>query len=266
VDSGQEQDSVRAIAAGPLRTLAEHLTHRFVIRRRLPRPFPRLPLYVSTEGGLKYLKPSLHAIDRPLLDCTLAYVQPGSEVWDIGANLGLFSLAAAAICGPNGHVLAIEPDGWLSDLLARTTAAPGTRAAIDVVCAAAWREHALLPFNIAVRSRSTNYLSGFGSTQTGGSRSCRLTPAYPLDAFLEKFPPPDLIKVDVEGAEIEVLRGAKRCLKPRPILLLEVSSENMQLVSSILKPLGYRFMDGETKGHPTVSAPTYLTIAVPVEG
>jgi hypothetical protein len=49
-------------------------------------------------------------------------IRPGDVVWDVGANVGLFTFAAAAKTGPTGKVLAIEPDPWLGTLLRRSAA------------------------------------------------------------------------------------------------------------------------------------------------
>lgn len=148
--------------------MAEQATHRVVLRRRLPEPFPRLPFYVSSEGGLRYWRPSLRDVDPPLLRTAIRCVRPGSVVWDVGANVGLFAVAAAGLAGPEGLVVAMEPDTWLVSLLRKTASLGGYRAPIEVVPVAVCDENGLEGFSIARRSRSTNYLDGFGSTQTGG--------------------------------------------------------------------------------------------------
>lgn len=99
------------------RGLAEKITHRLVFRRRLPREFGRLPLYVSTEAGLKYLTRPADRLDPVLLEVTSAHVKSGMTVWDVGGNVGLFTFAAAALAGPSGSVLTFEPDIWLCSLL-----------------------------------------------------------------------------------------------------------------------------------------------------
>lgn len=109
-----------------LRHVLEQRTHRFVVPRRLPKPFSDTRLYVSSEGGLRYLGPSLDKLAPDLLRLVSDYVRPGSVVWDIGANLGLFTFAAAATAGLGGSVLAVEPDPWLVNLLTVLDRSGGT--------------------------------------------------------------------------------------------------------------------------------------------
>jgi FkbM family methyltransferase len=67
--------------------------------------------------------------------------------------------------------------------------------------------------------------SSFFSSDSFAAQSARRVEVRPLDSFLgsELMDPPDLIKADVQGYELEVLRGAKRCLEGAQLLLLEVS-------------------------------------------
>ena len=68
---------------------------------------------VSPSCGLRYLRWALGKVDPALFRWVEAYVKPGSVVWDVGANLGLFSFAAAARAGSDGAVVAFEPDTQL---------------------------------------------------------------------------------------------------------------------------------------------------------
>src|ERR1039458_10790336 len=104
----------------PLRRLAERLSRGVVLRRRLPRDFQRLPLFVTPEAGLRHWA-GLAGVDRHLLDMARELVKPGAVVWDVGANVGLFAFSAAAITGPSGLVVAIEPDVWLAHLMDRSS-------------------------------------------------------------------------------------------------------------------------------------------------
>jgi len=137
------------------------------------------------------------------------FVTPGAVVWDVGANVGLFSFAAANMAGPGGLVVALEPDAWLVATFAAQCARSTGRlsASKGRTCRGGLRRlrSDVLP---RARSRAANHLAEFGTTQTGGSREQQLVVAVTLDWLMDSMPAPSVVKIDVEGAELEVLKGA----------------------------------------------------------
>ena len=134
-----------------LRSALEQVTHRIVVRRRLPPPFAAARIYVSSEGGLRLLGRSMTQSDPELLGLAAETVRRGDTVWDIGANLGLFSFAAAVAAGPSGRVLAVEPDTVMAGLLRRSAASNSGQAQVDVLPAAVSDEESVARFHIARR-------------------------------------------------------------------------------------------------------------------
>jgi FkbM family methyltransferase len=252
-------------ADGPImRRTVERATHRFVIRRQLPSPFEGVRIYTSSEGGLRYLRPTLKRADPTLLRLIAEVVRPGHTVWDIGANVGLFSFAAAASAGPHGKVLAVEPDATLVSLLRRSAAINSACAPVDVLPVAVAADLTVSRFHIARRNRSTSYLDGFGTTQTGGIRTTELVPTVTLNWLAAHFPFPDVIKIDVEGAEMRVLAGAADVLEKAPTIICEVASCNAGAAARILASHDYTLYDGETSLNQrpplTIAPPTTLAI------
>lgn len=222
-----------------LRGFAERLTHRIVVRRRLPDEFDRAPIFVSSEGGLRYLTKSMNEVSPELLSAAQSVVEEGSVVWDVGANVGLFSAAAATLAGRSGSVLAIEPDVWLVRLLRRTAKFQGN---MEVLSVAVSDNVGVENLIVAQRSRSTNYLTGHGSTQTGGVREAEVVVTVTLDWLLEQFAAPDVVKIDVEGAELRALQGASLLLDNcRPTIVCEVRGEHRSDVLDLLASSGYAF-------------------------
>jgi FkbM family methyltransferase len=241
-----------------LRSAVERASHRVVVRRRLPPPFAGARIYVSTEGGLRYLARTMAAVDPALLRLAAEVVRPGDTVWDVGANMGLFSFASAVAAGPAGRVLALEPDTDLAGLLRRSAAGNTGHAPVEVLPAAVSDELSVARFHVARRNRATSHLAGFGTVMAGGVRSTQLVPTVTLDWLAARFPLPDVLKVDVEGAELTVLAGGTRVLAHCPTVICEVSAQNATAVSDILTGEGYTLYDGDRPADervPTAAAP-----------
>lgn len=160
----------------------------------------------------------LGAHEVPVQAWLAANVRPGFTVYDVGAHAGFFSLLCARLAGPAGRVVAFEPRAENAERLRASARANGfehitvdQRAVSDRPGDAAF---ALMSSTLEGRLASPG--------DTAGAR----VPTTTIDACVDAgMPPPDVIKVDVEGAEGAVIRGAARTIAARrPLLLLEVHS------------------------------------------
>jgi FkbM family methyltransferase len=189
--------------------------------------------------------PDISKADKPLIDICSEVVQPGTVVWDIGANVGLFSFCAAGKTGPAGIVYSVEPDTDLVTLLRHSSRSNPQAAPVEVLPFAVAERMAIQSFNIAARSRSANYLEGsFGSTQTGGVQETQRVISVTLDWLLTEIKPPSVVKIDAEGSEARVLQGGKRLLREhRPIVICEVADETSEEVTELLSEAQYELYD-----------------------
>jgi FkbM family methyltransferase len=241
------------------------------VKRRLPRAAGAGQLIASARvGGLKYLFKAAGDFDPELLRIAGLLIRKDDVVWDIGANVGLFSVAAAAHAGANGRVISVEADLDAVTLLNRTVQLRSAgHAAITVLPIAVGTAIGFVHFMIAARARAANAIKGYGSTQMGGVREERVLPSMNLDRLLEHFPAPQVLKIDVEGAENEVLLGAQSLLlHVRPLIYCEVASSNADDITALLRFHRYRIWDGATydgRGAGEVTHSTHNTVAIPEE-
>jgi len=249
------------------RAIAERVLRNLVFRRRFPPSFGSIPLLATPSAGTRFLFRPLAAIDPTLLSLISEWVRPGDVVWDVGANIGFFSFPAAHKAGQRGQVFAIEPDTWLVRLLRKSAKLqPPTSACVTVLQCAIASSLGVREFCLAARARSANYLAGYGSSQSGGEREKHSVVTVPLDSLLGALPAPNILKIDTEGAELEVLLGARTLIAScRPVVICEVGGENSSQVHALLVSLGYQILDGD-KPHgerrPLPHAP-WNTLALP---
>jgi FkbM family methyltransferase len=150
-------------------------------------------------------------------------LRPGDVMLDVGASHGLTATIASRRVGPRGHVHAFEPQvrvhaelerkrrrfGWSNVSSLRTLVGPKSGEAVLF-------EH---PYESEISSLSAGWNRGVGTE----SRHAMLS----LDDWAERTGPErvDLIKIDVEGAELGVIQGARRLLsRHRPALLIEINN------------------------------------------
>jgi FkbM family methyltransferase len=249
---------------GLLRTLAEKMSRNRVLIRHLPSDLGSARIFVSPDASLKHWSPRLRS---DLFDLAREFVHSDDTVWDIGANVGLFAVAAAQKAGPDGSVLAIEPDLWLAALLQHTAAVQGRNAApIHVMPVAVTNATGIGTLHIARRNRNSNHLSNIAEhSQAGGTRETLQVLCITLDWLLDLTSPPDLVKIDVEGSEIDLLHGSHRLLSEvRPILMCESQHRNRPAVTTILNRYNYNLYDWDAHPRVEVQTAAFNTLAVPV--
>ena len=159
----------------------------------------------------------LGTLERDKLARFVARLRPGMTVWDIGANVGLYTLPSARAVGPTGHVAAFEPMprnvGFLRRHLALNNLGHVT------VCAAAVNDS-----EGTLEMAEGDSPSEFHADPGGGWEVRAVT----LNAWLLESgsPPPDVVKIDVEGSDDAVLRGGARSFaKHRPPIFLAIHGE-----------------------------------------
>jgi FkbM family methyltransferase len=199
------------------------------------------------------------SVDPDLLRLASEIIQPGDVIWDIGANIGLFSFAAAAAAGPSGYVLALEPDTLLVGLLRRSALANHGLAPVEVLPAAVADEIGVARFHIARRNRATSHLDGFGTAQAGGVRTTELVPTVTLDWLATRFAMPSVVKIDVEAAELKVLSGGACVLRSQPTIICEVAGRNAATAADLLTTHGYTVYDA----HQSSDQRTPMAVAPP---
>jgi len=166
------------------------------------------------------------------------YLRPGMIFYDIGSNIGFFSLLAARIVGKDGRVIAFEADPEIAARLSENIARNDFHA-ISVEEKAVWSERGAVFF--ARTDPATSPDRGLGHVVANGADDTIRVDAVSLDEYVRTAPAPDFLKCDVEGAEVEVFRGAQRLLtEKRPVVLCEMhSAENHRVLLEEFTRLGY---------------------------
>jgi FkbM family methyltransferase len=189
-------------------------------KRKLPSEFGKTALYVSADARLQQLKFGRKAFDEELLKIAAKEIKSESVVWDIGANIGVFTFAAASIAY-KGSVLAVEADTFLVQLLKKSCYLKENRDLnVQVLPTAISNHDGVEMFLIANTARAGNCLetSAVRYPMMEGVREKLLVPTLTMDTLLNHFAAPNFIKLDVEGAELNLLEGARKVLEfVRPV-------------------------------------------------
>ncbi len=185
-------------------------------------------------------------------------LRQGDAFIDVGANVGYFSLVAANLVGKEGEVHGFEPSRSVYELFKASIAA---NAAHNVHASpiALWSSSGMVRLAKHHNSGLTHVVSGAAPS---GARGLEDAAAMTLDEYARSFihRPIKLVKIDVEGAEVHVLRGMTEILgSQRPHLIVEAADwllsrlgHGLEDMFALLEGYGYQAFDLE--GHATRSA------------
>jgi FkbM family methyltransferase len=198
-------------------------------------------LYVSTADlPLDHAHAGLivrGTLEPPVQEALRRLLAPGDVFYDIGANVGFFTIVGARLVGPTGRVIAFEPVPWCAHAVGRNIELNGFdhasiraeavggadgRARLLVVGEASWSHlestgrHADVRDEIDVAVVSLDSLVGAGT-----------------------IPPPDVMKIDTEGAELQAIEGARATIaEHRPAIVCELHDTNDAFLA-LMDELGY---------------------------
>lgn len=159
------------------------------------------------------------------------HVGGGDVLFDLGANLGHFTLLASHLVGPTGRVVAVEADGALVRFLRRHVE---MNSAGNVV---------IVPAAVGGRNGLAGFEAGSGSgTGRVASTAALIVPMMTLESLCaEVGAEPTRIKIDVEGSELSVLQGGRELIRRRrPMIFLSVHGDRMRTnCTELLASLDY---------------------------
>lgn len=195
--------------------------------------------------------------DLPIQLALQQVLRPGDCFADIGANLGMLSLLAHRIVGERGQVIACEPNPRLRQRLESVVRDNGL-SRLELVGKALGSEPGV------AQLREFAGHTGWGSLTANGPDGSAATATWEVpvvrgdDLFAAAAAArPMVIKIDVEGFEVPVLRGLQRTLEHHPIVFVEIADAHQRRAGfsaaelrGLLESRGYRGLALTTKRRP----------------
>ena len=244
------------------RTWSSHwpLTRGKLAPKRIRSLFePFVPVRIQLEPGVNMLLDPYDLVSRIILEtgqweadsweAIKQHLPAGGTFIDVGAHIGYYSLRAAKRVGTSGRVIAIEPNPeTLRNLRDNVEASHATVVSVyPVACSEAETE-----IDLFAAARANTGMSSFSldtATRSGDGIRRHRVRARPLDGIVAEagLSRVDVVKIDVEGAELLVLRGARQTLlRYRPVLIVEVIETQLRSMDAspaelkeFLRSLGY---------------------------
>ena len=186
------------------------------------------------------------------------YIKENSVFYDVGANVGYYTLLAAKRLGKDGFVYAFEPDSNNRKKLQANIELNKFKNVIIVPNIVSSENDGTLKLYISDKKNR-----GMSSTEKPDNFSgiTENIKTISIDEFSKKVKYPDLIKIDVEGAEYSVLKGMKEIMKKKkPDILIEVKDETLynqnvsrKMLAELIRKMEYSFYEIGDAGHLYIS-------------
>lgn len=191
----------------------------------------------------RYDRPGRRAYEPLVYQTFVQLVREGMQVFDIGAHIGIFALGAAKRVGSRGKVYAFEPSPETTAILRRHVALNEWQDRVEVIGGVVSDVNGVVPFY----TRGTTMAASLGRANVEVLSPERFdrspveveASSVTLDQFCAgRSIVPDVVKIDVEGAELLTLRGAHHLLLNESLsILCEVHPQQMQNCGSSLSEM-----------------------------
>jgi FkbM family methyltransferase len=194
-------------------------------------------------------------LEPPVQEALRRLLGPGDVFYDVGANVGFFTLVGARLVGPMGRVVAFEPVPWCAHAVARNIELNGfahAQVREQAVGDADGRERLLV-----VGEASWSHLESTG--RHADVRDEIDVAVVALDSLVAAgaIPPPDVLKIDTEGAELQAIEGARETIaRHRPAIVCELHDTNTAFVA-LMDDLGYRTTNLDGPAGVAVAGPVH---------
>ncbi len=180
-------------------------------------------------------------------------LRPGQTFVDVGANAGYFTLLGGQLVGPTGRVVAVEAHPGLAELLRRNVVMNGLYGYVTTWHRAAWSSPTTLQLHQRLHSSGASSVGAIGQealNRLGDTEEMVEVQAVPVDDLLVGLPPVDVLKMDIEGAELQAFTGLTRTLEASPRIavmfewapaLMEGVGDKAEALIDLLEGHGLRF-------------------------
>jgi FkbM family methyltransferase len=239
--------------------------------RYLPFPVRGGWAYLSLANSPTQLQRVLRVYEPDKYANIARFLPPGGGFVDVGGNAGDFSVWAAHVGGPEARVLAIEAEPRNAEWLRRTVRRNGLDGRVSVVHAAATDSTGTVELLVTAKNGTHSIVESELHVAHDAFRPVRResVPARRLDDLVAESPLTrvDVVKIDVEGAEMHVLRGATALLDrgdPMTFLIdLHFGVDVAELGALLLRHgFSLRREDAPDVEIPSISAGTLSIVAV----
>jgi FkbM family methyltransferase len=189
-----------------------------------------------------------HPSEIRLTKFLMQHLKEGDTFFDVGAHFGYFSLLAAKCIGSKGKVLAFEPSKSTFELLQKNTAVHPNIEIFNNAISNIFEVISFYEFPVLYSEYNTMDGARFNHEDWFLKYAIKVDVlALTLDRIFEKGHTPNLIKIDVEGAEGSVIEGAKKLLhETNPIVIMEYltaaeyNNDSHVAATKLLLSLGYQ--------------------------
>lgn len=201
-----------------------------------------LPIVQGPNKGLRFIKGSgvngywLGSYEYQKQKLMAEYIKDGMVCYDIGAHVGFYTLLFSRFTGRNGAVFSFEPDPLnLAYLLKHIEL--NRIINTKIFHCGVWNKSGIKGFNL--NSSESSFV------KTDGKEL--YIPVFKIDELVSRqyITPPDIVKIDVEGSELEVLEGMEEQLRNRrPIIFVASDSiEKREAIFLFLQNLDYKILN-----------------------